>query len=99
MSYNINSEYDLYSYENIASNFGQNDKKYEFGFDSSILNQEPVSRDWQAITNVCDPGNEEGTVMHDQALPSICTLQPCNPHEVSKYCMSYVTILWSIIFD
>ena len=87
MSYNINSEYDLYSYENFASIFGENDSKYEFGIDSSMFYQEPVStllssRDCQAITTVCDSGNEEGTVMHEQALPSIYTLQPCNPSEV-----------------
>ena len=82
MSYIKNSEYDLYSHENFASIFGENDIKYEFGIDSSMLNQEPVSRDCQAITTVCDPGNEEGTVMHEQALPSIYTLQPCNPREV-----------------
>ena len=83
MSYIINSEYDLYSYENCSSIFGENDLKEEFGIDSSMLNQEPVSRDCQAITTVCAPGNEEGTVMHEQALPSIYTLQPCNPREVS----------------
>ena len=84
MSYIINSEYNLYSYENVASIFGENDLKYEFGIDSSILNQEPVSRDCQAITTVCDSGNEERTMMHEQALPSIYTLQPCNPREVSN---------------
>ena len=83
MSYIINSEYDLYSYENCSSIFGENDLKDEFGIDSSMLNQEPVSRDCHAIKTVCDPGNEEGTVMHEQALPSIYTLQPCNPREVS----------------
>ena len=74
---------DSYSCETFASIFEANDIKYEFGINSSVLNQEPVSRDWQAITNVCDPNNEEGTVMHEQALPSIYTLQPCNPREVS----------------
>ena len=83
MSYIKNSEYDLYSHENFASIFGENDIKYEFGIDSSMFYQEPVSRDCQAITTVCDPGTEEGTVMHEQALPSIYTLQPCNPREVS----------------
>ena len=53
MSYIINSEYELYSYENFASIYGENDIKYEFGIDSSELNQEPVSRDCQAITTVC----------------------------------------------
>ena len=53
--------------------FGENDLKDEFGIDSSMLNQEPVSRDCQAITTVCAPGNEEGTVMHEQALPSMVT--------------------------
>ena len=86
----INSEYNLYSYENFASIFGENDLKYEFGIDSSILNQEPVSRDCQAITTVCDSGNEEGTVMHEQALPSIYTLQPCNPSEVSTLFAYYL---------
>ena len=75
--------HDLYSYENCSSIFGENDLKDEFGIDSSMLNQEPVSRDCHAIKTVCDPGNEEGTVMHEQALPSIYTLQPCNPREVS----------------
>ena len=83
MSYIINSEYDLYSYQNFASILEENDLKDEFGIDSSMLNQEPVSRDRQAITTVSDPGNEEGTLMHEQALPSIYTLQPCNPREVS----------------
>ena len=50
MSYIINSEYELYSYENFASIYGENDIKYEFGIDNSELNQEPVSRDCQAIT-------------------------------------------------
>ena len=90
MSYIINSEYELYSYENIASIYGGNDIKYEFGIDSSELNQEPVSRDCQAITTVCDPGTEEGTVMHEQALPSIYTLQPCNPCEVSTLFAYYL---------
>ena len=61
----------------------KDDLKDEFGIDSSMLNQEPVSRDCHAIKTVCDPGNKEGTVMHEQALPSIYTLQPCNPCEVS----------------
>ena len=90
MSNILNSEYDLYSYENFASIFGENDLKYEFGIDSSILNQEPVSRDCQAITTVCDSGNEERTVMHEQALPSIYTLQPCNPSEVSTLFAYYL---------
>ena len=75
--------HDLYSYENFASILEENDLKDEFGIDSSMLNQKPVSRDCHAIKTVCDPGNEEGTVMHEQALPSIYTLQPCNPREVS----------------
>ena len=83
MSYIKNSEYDLYSYQDFASILEENDLKDEFGIDSSMLNQEPVSRDCHAIKAVCDPGNKEGTVMHEQALPSIYTLQPCNPREVS----------------
>ena len=90
MSYIKNSEYDLYSHENFASIFGENDIKYEFGIDSSMFYQEPVSRDCQAITTVCDPGTEEGTVMHEQALPSIYTLQPCNPCEVSTLFAYYL---------
>ena len=98
----MNLEYDSYSCENFASIFEENHIKYEFGINSSVLNQEPVSRDWQAITNVCDTGNEEGTVMHEQALPSIYTLQPCNPREVSTFFISYgpydmVTIIWSLL--
>ena len=72
-----------YNCENFASILGANDIKYEFNIDSSELNQEPDYRDWRAITNVCDPDNEEGTATQEQPLPSIYTLQPYNPQEVS----------------
>ena len=72
-----------YNGENFASILGANEIKYEFDIDSSALNQEPDYRDWREITNVCDPDNEEGTPIQEQALPSIYTLQPCNPQEVS----------------
>ena len=49
MSFIINSEYDLYSYQNFASILEENDLKDEFGIDSNMLNQEPVSRDCHAI--------------------------------------------------
>ena len=87
---------DSYSCETFASIFGENDIKYEFGINSSVLNQEPVYRDWQAITNVCDPNNEEGTVMHEQALPSIYTLQPCNPRDVSTFFHIEWSATWSL---
>ena len=71
-----------YNCENFASILGTNEIKYEFDIDSSAVNQEPDYRDWRAITDVCNPNNEEGTTIQEQALPSIYTLQPCNPQEV-----------------
>ena len=70
-----------YNCENFASILGANEIKYEFDNYSSAVN-EPGYRDWRAITNGCNPDNEEGTTIQEQALPSIYTLQPCNPQEV-----------------
>ena len=60
-----------YNCENFASILGSNEIKYEFDIDSSAVNQEPDYRDWRAITDVCNPNNEEGTSIQEQALPSI----------------------------
>ena len=50
--------------------------------DMSILGQEPVSRDWQGITNVSDPDHEGETSEEEKCLPSIYNLQTYNSHKV-----------------
>ena len=50
--------------------------------DMSILGQEPVSRDWQGITNVSDPDHEGETSEEEKCLPSIYNLQTYNSNKV-----------------
>ena len=50
--------------------------------DMSILGQEPVSRDWQGITNVSDPDHDGETSEEEKCLPSIYNLQTYNSHKV-----------------
>ena len=90
------------SRENFASIFGVNDRKYKLSIDSSVPDQEAVSRDCQAIKDLCDLDKEAEIAMHEQALPSIYTLQPCTPREVSAiilkiiYMLPFLSLLGSI---